>query len=74
MRPRDRTPSPPDHSYTLVCPGLATSHERGRGRAGGQPAVELLVQQLLDRCHRVAEVGLEHLAQHRLRVGGGLDY
>ena len=48
--------------------------QRGRGRAGGQPAVELLVQQLLDRCHRVAEVGLEHLAQHRLRVGGGLDY
>ena len=48
--------------------------QRGRGRAGGQPAVELLVQQLLDRCHRVAEVGLEHLAQHRLWVGGGLHY
>ena len=48
--------------------------QRGRGRAGGQPAVELLVQQLLDRCHRVAEVGLEHLAQHRLRIGAGLHY
>ena len=54
----------------LVQAGGRGEEGEGGGRgAGGEPVVELLVQQLLDSGHRVAQVRLQHLAKHCLQNG-----
>ena len=53
--------------WVRLVQGVGGEEGEGGGRGvGGQPAVELLVEQLLDRRHGVAQVRLQDLPQHRL--------